>query len=130
MSAVCANPASMSGGSGALHAYLSSAGRGLGSSAEPRPWVTPAQPINTPFVSLPGLLTAECISNEKGSYLAVTVHGDPDDPRTLAREGLVGLGYDSAEAESMLEDAVAGAGDDAAPEELIAAALRTAVRAA
>ena len=46
------------------------------------PWLTPAQPINTPFVSVPGLLTAECISNEQGSYLAVTVHGDPADPRT------------------------------------------------
>jgi len=44
--------------------------------------VTPAQPINTPFVSVPGLLTAECVSNEKGSYLAVKVHGDPKDPRT------------------------------------------------
>src|SRR5947199_1364228 len=46
-----------------------------------RPWVAPPQPIATPFVSLPGLLTAECVSNEKGSYLAVTVHGDPADPR-------------------------------------------------
>jgi hypothetical protein len=33
-------------------------------------------------VSVPGLLTAECVSNEKGSYLAVTVHGNPADPRT------------------------------------------------
>ena len=31
---------------------------------------------------MPGLLTAECVSNDKGSYLAVTVHGDPADPRT------------------------------------------------
>ena len=82
MSAVCANPASLSGGSGALHSYFSSAGRGNGSSAEPRPWVTPAQPINTPFVSVPGLLTAACVSDEKGSYLAVTVHGNAADPRT------------------------------------------------
>jgi holliday junction DNA helicase RuvA len=53
------------------------------------------------------------------------------DPWTLAREGLVGLGYDAAEAERMLR---AGAGDgaevaEAAPEELIAAALRGAVGA-
>jgi pimeloyl-ACP methyl ester carboxylesterase len=81
MVAACVNPAAPGGGSGELHAYLSSAGRGNGSSAEPRPWVTPAQPINTPFVSVPGLLTAECVSNEKGSYLAVTVHGNPEDPR-------------------------------------------------
>ncbi|MGE0884611.1 MAG: DUF3089 domain-containing protein [Blastocatellales bacterium] len=82
MEAACTNPAALGGGSGELHAYLSSAGRGLGSSAEPAPWVKPAQPINTPFVSVPGLLTAECVSSEKGSYLAVKVHGDPKDPRT------------------------------------------------
>jgi hypothetical protein len=82
MAAACANPAALGGGSGALHSYLGSGGRGNGSSAEPRPWVTPPQPIGTPFVSVPGLLTAECVSNEKGSYLEVTVHGNPADPRT------------------------------------------------
>jgi hypothetical protein len=85
MMAACVNPATLSsggGGSGELHAYLSSGATGLSSSAEPKPWVTPAKPINTPFVSVPGLLTAECVSNEKGSYLAVTVHGNPEDPRT------------------------------------------------
>jgi len=82
MVAACTNPAALGGISGELHAYLGS-GRSSGSSAlEPRPWVTPPQPINTPFVSVPGLLTAECVSNEKGSYLAVTVHGNPKDPRT------------------------------------------------
>lgn len=82
MVAACTNPAALGGGSGELHAYLSSAGRSFGAADEPRSWVTPAQPIATPFVSVPGLLTAECVSNEKGSYLAVTVHGDPTDPRT------------------------------------------------
>ncbi|HWO01099.1 MAG TPA: DUF3089 domain-containing protein [Blastocatellia bacterium] len=82
MMSACTNPAALGGGSGQLHSYLASAGRGNGSSAEPRPWVTPAQPVTTPFVSVPGLLTAECVSNEKGSYLAITVHGDPADPRT------------------------------------------------
>ncbi len=82
MVAACTNPAALAGGSGELHSYLAAAGRSLGSSADPKPWVTPAQPISTPFVSVPGLLTAECISNEKGSYLAVTVKGNPADPRT------------------------------------------------
>ncbi len=43
------------------------------------------------------------------------------DPRTLARDGLVGLGYTPAEAEQLLSDA---AGEE--PEEMIAAALRRA----
>ena len=82
MMSACTNPAALGGGSGELHAYLSAAGRGNGSALEPRPWVNPPQPINTPFVSVPGLLTAQCVSNEKGSYLAITVHGNPEDPRT------------------------------------------------
>lgn len=82
MEVACTNPAALAGGSGELHAYLG-AGRSAGSSAqEPKLWVTPEQPIKTPFVSVPGLLTGTCVSDEKGSYLAVKVHGDPKDPRT------------------------------------------------
>ena len=44
---------------------------------------------------------------------------DADDPRSLARDGLVGLGYTPAEAETLLSRV---AGDT--PEELIGAALR------
>jgi Holliday junction DNA helicase RuvA len=44
-----------------------------------------------------------------------------DDPRSLAREGLVGLGYTPQEADKLLDDA----GGDT-PEELIAGALRAA----
>jgi holliday junction DNA helicase RuvA len=43
------------------------------------------------------------------------------DPRTLARDGLVGLGYSPAEAEQLLGDA-----DGEEPEELIAGALKRA----
>jgi len=44
-----------------------------------------------------------------------------DDPRSLAREGLLGLGFAPQEAEELLDGA-----DGDAPEELIAAALRAA----
>ena len=37
--------------------------------------MSPPKAIDTPFVSVPGLLTAQCVSNEKGSYLEITVHG-------------------------------------------------------
>jgi holliday junction DNA helicase RuvA len=46
---------------------------------------------------------------------------DGGDPRSLARDGLVNLGYSPAEAEELLGE---GGGDE--PEELIAAALRRA----
>ena len=82
LQAACVNPAALAGGKGELHAYLASRGRSNGSAAEPKPWVTPAKEIATPFVSVPGLLTAECVANDKGSYLAVTVNADPKDPRT------------------------------------------------
>src|SRR5471032_135962 len=82
MQAACVNPAALGGGSGELHAYLASGGRSIvGSSAEPRAWLTPPKPIDTPFVSVPGLLTAQCVYNGTFSYLEVTVHGNPADPR-------------------------------------------------
>lgn len=83
MEAACTNPAALQGGSAELHAYLSSKKKMLStSSAEAGPWVKDGAPVTTPFVSVPGLLTGQCVSNEKGSYLEVTVNGNPSDPRT------------------------------------------------
>jgi hypothetical protein len=84
MQAVCANPAALGGGSGMLNAYLS-AGRistGADGPREPFDWTTPAKPIDTAFVKVPGLLSAECLADEHGSYLAVTVHPTPGGVRT------------------------------------------------
>jgi hypothetical protein len=78
---VCTNPAALGGGSGKLHAYLTT-GAAL-STKQPTAWVTNSETvIDTPFVSVPGLLTARCVTGKKGPYLAVTVHGNPRDPRT------------------------------------------------
>lgn len=82
MVAACTNPAALSGGSGELKAYLAAKGRSFGASAEPKPWVTPEQPISTDFVSVPGLLTSQCVQNDSGSYLAIKVNSNPADPRT------------------------------------------------
>jgi hypothetical protein len=83
MEAACTNPASLSGGSGDLRAYFPARGRSFsGASAEQGPWVKEGAEIATPFVTVPGLLTARCVSNDKGSYLEVTVNGNPADPRT------------------------------------------------
>jgi DUF3089 family protein len=81
MQAACANPAALGGGNGALHSYLSTSGSTITSPIAPKPWVVPERPIATPWVSVPGLLTAECKSNEYATYLEITVHGNPADPR-------------------------------------------------
>jgi Protein of unknown function (DUF3089) len=75
LSAACTNPAALGNGSGPLHAYLSNV---RGNFA----WVTPPEKITTPFVSLPGLLTGQCVARNDKTYLEITVHGDPKDPRT------------------------------------------------
>ena len=82
MAAACTNPAALAGGSGELHAYLDKSGRTITSTIAPKPWVMPEQPIDTPWVSVPGLLTAKCTSNDNATgYLEVTVNGNPSDPR-------------------------------------------------
>ena len=81
MAASCTNPAALGGGIGELRAYLSKEGRTITSTSAPKPWVTPEQPIDTPWVSVPGLLTAQCAANENATFLEVTVHGNPADPR-------------------------------------------------
>jgi hypothetical protein len=81
MVSACTNPANLAGGAGELHAYLDAAGHPFTSSTVPLAWTAPAKRIDTAFVSVPGLLTAQCVSDDHGSYLAVSVHGDPSDPR-------------------------------------------------
>ena len=80
--AACVNPAALAGGSAPLHAYLSTGGSTITSTTAPKAWTVPEKPVTTPWVSVPGLLTAKCTSNEFANYLEITVHGDPADPRT------------------------------------------------
>jgi hypothetical protein len=81
MVAGCVNPAALTG-SKDLHAYLSAGPNGVStSSADPKPWAT-GKKVTTPFVSVPGLLTGECVENDTGSYLAVKVNANPADART------------------------------------------------
>jgi hypothetical protein len=82
MTAACTNPAALGGGSGELQAYFSKDGSVITRTILPKPWVSPDRPIDTPWVSVPGLLTAQCASNENATYLEVTVHGIPLGPRT------------------------------------------------
>jgi Holliday junction DNA helicase RuvA len=87
------------------------------------------------FQAVPGVgkRTAERLIVELREKIAdeitegIPATGDPNssDPHTLARDGLVGLGYTIAEAEGLLADV-----DGDSPEELIAAALRRGAREA
>jgi Protein of unknown function (DUF3089) len=84
MQAVCANPAALGGGSGVLDAYLSAGRISTGSDGprEPYEWTKPAKPIDTSFVKVPGMLSAACVTDDHGSYLAVTVHPAAGGART------------------------------------------------
>ena len=59
MAAACTNPAALAGGSGELRAYLDTNGRTDRRHDDPKPWVSSGAAIDTPWVSVPGLLTAQ-----------------------------------------------------------------------
>lgn len=92
MVAACTNPAALNGGSGELKSYFFADGRTIIGMSPAPPWVTPGRPIETMWVSVPGLLTARCASNEHASYLEITVNGNPADPRTDDIRGDLGVG--------------------------------------
>ncbi|WP_031554004.1 DUF3089 domain-containing protein [Parvularcula oceani] len=75
----CVDPAALLG-KDELDAYLgartfTSAGR------QPQPWVEGAE-VDTDWVKVPGLLTAQCKSEDGAQYLSLDVNADPSDPRT------------------------------------------------
>ena len=78
----CTNPAALSSTNDApLHSYLFSTGRTIALAGANTTWVID-KTVDTPFVSVPGLLSAKCTSNEHATYLEITVKSDPADPRT------------------------------------------------
>jgi hypothetical protein len=82
LEAACTNPAALNGGSGVLQAYLIGTGGAIASAApQKHQWTNGGAVIDTPFVSVPGLLSAKCASNENANYLEIIVNADPNDPR-------------------------------------------------
>lgn len=74
--ALCTNPAALGGGSGTLEPYYPAAAGGVFETG------TAGMPdLATPFVALPGLASAECVRRDGITYLEITVHPDPSDPR-------------------------------------------------
>jgi len=96
--AACANPANLAGGRGELHAYLSNAPAISGAAAPKTVWVKGKANPTTPFISVPGLLSAQCVDKNGFSYLEVHVNAVAADPRTDTIEGDV-VGADGTIAE-------------------------------
>jgi hypothetical protein len=95
MVAACVNPAALAGGAGELKAYFGSTPQLIaGNVAEPTPWAKHLT-VTTPYVSVPGLLSAKCMTTDQFNYLAVSVHTDPagvrtsDIPGDIIRDGVV-----------------------------------------
>ncbi|WP_430420479.1 DUF3089 domain-containing protein [Phenylobacterium sp.] len=87
MEAACVNPAALSGGMGAggagqLKAYLSNADNIASSAAATPEWVKGKPNPKTPFVTVPGLISGQCVSKDGFNYLEAKVNADPADPRT------------------------------------------------
>ena len=76
MEVACVNPASLSGGKSELHSYMAASGNGHTADG----WAKGVT-VDTPFVSVPGLLSATCVNSGGFNYLAVHVNADPADPR-------------------------------------------------
>jgi hypothetical protein len=86
MRAACVNPADLDGSGGQLKAMLPAVSAHE-SMADPLPWATDGAVVDTPFVMLPGMLSARCVDQGDFSYLAVTIASDPADQRTDAIVG-------------------------------------------
>jgi hypothetical protein len=85
--AACVNPARPEGGGSAmLHPYflVDQAEGSLLGGASAQPFADPARTaeITTPWVTYPDLVEGECVDDGDFTYLRLTVHGDPADPRT------------------------------------------------
>ncbi len=85
----CTDPVALSGEE--LRAYLPVQSNLLGSGASQGDWVKMVAQVKTPFVSLPGLLDANCVSGE-ASYLAVSLHANPQDARPADVPGDIVIG--------------------------------------
>ena len=89
----CVNPAAPAGGTAVLHSYFPTDYKDpLGTTGLMPEWVKGGAKITTPFVTTPGLLKGECISDEHGSYLAITVVSRPSDARAQEIGGDVKVG--------------------------------------
>ena len=84
--AACVNPAALAGGAAELHPFFAAAGESITQSSPAPVWAKGAT-VKTPFVTTPGLISAQCVNDASGSYLSVSVNADPADARTDEIQG-------------------------------------------
>ncbi len=90
--AACVNPAAPSGGPGTLKSYFPSSSLAIAPSEQPTITWDKGKTLETPFVTVPGLLTATCVNTPEFHYLSVHVNADPAGPRTAVIPGDVIIG--------------------------------------
>lgn len=96
MEAVCTNPANLTGGAGELTPYFDRRdGTQFGAANPDLAW-DPALPdkprLTTPFVGLPGLVSAQCVRDGEFHYLELAENADPG-PRTDTIGGDLGADW-------------------------------------
>ena len=77
--AACVNPANLAGGVGPAKAYFGV--RAPGSLSPDFPWRR-GKSIDTPFVTLPGLISAQCVRQGGFNYVSVHLNADPTSLRS------------------------------------------------
>jgi Protein of unknown function (DUF3089) len=78
----CVNPAALAGGKAPLKAVFAATNVGADLVGAVAPWTSGGAAITTADVTIPGLISGECVSSDYANYLAITVNADPADPRT------------------------------------------------
>ena len=78
LEAACTNPANLAGSWGEAKAYFGA--QTLLGNTPPYPWLK-GRTIDTPFVTVPGLITAECVRTGPFHYLAIRLHPKEGGPR-------------------------------------------------
>lgn len=87
MAAACTNPAELRPGGSELHPYVPVQFNGLDlpGTPAPQPWLKSGQAIRTPYVALPGLLNARCVTEAGVTALVVTAADAADSARSGMR---------------------------------------------
>ncbi|MEI6485941.1 MAG: DUF3089 domain-containing protein [Sphingomonadales bacterium] len=97
MAVACTNPAALGGGRAPVRPLMVNR-NGIVDNGAPAPKWAKGRNIYTPFVALPGLLTAECMARDNAHVLSIGIDADPADPRTDTINGDVVVGGQIIEA--------------------------------